>query len=59
MNKSWKADLEFEALYESAYKQKVDSRNLHPLQRKGIKSGSDVESFIVAFCPHSNTHNTS
>lgn len=40
MNKSWKADIEFEAIYESAYKQKVDSRNLHPLQRKEIKAGS-------------------
>ena len=25
LNKSWKADIKFEALYESAYKQKVDS----------------------------------
>ena len=49
LNKSWKADLEFEALYESAYKQKVDSRNLHPLQRKGIKSAIKSKKSFLDF----------
>ena len=36
MNKHWEADLKCEALYESAFRKKVDSRYLHPLQRKEI-----------------------
>ena len=47
MNKHWEADLKFEALYESAFRKKVDSRYLHPLQRKEIaKAIKSKKSFL-------------